>query len=269
MINQTGKWRILLKAENLLNLVVAIVAIGIAVIDSIGNFLPGGAIAQITLGALGVLSMAIVAERIIILYQLDAKLSFLTDQGGHSYLHMYETRDELPGYPRFISTARDEILIVGINSETTIGRYLEHLRPKLEVGCQVKFLLMNPRVNSEISPMVVRTAKTIGRDPVSLFSSIEQNLDRLVKFRSTLSKQASNRLSIQVYDVVGTFAFLSVDGFKSYGKILISMYPYGIDSSDFWPCLEFRPSGGKKGMYEFIYERHKHMFADAALWVVK
>lgn len=186
------------------------------------------------------------------------------------YASIYQKRDELPGYGPYTKLARHEILAIGIDLDTTVRRYRTELKAKLEAekDCRALLMVMNPEVSGQMNPMVERTAQWIRERPGLLQERIRNNLATLVDWKANLPDHTRERVEIRVYDGIGTI-FLAADGGYPHGKILFGLYPYGVESNNLWPLIEFRAHERGPGIYESLYNQYKKMFEEARPWPIR
>lgn len=237
--------------------------LAVAVILSIVGIIYAG------FGFSGVLIVVVTVLSLSILVSWHISRRISSSGSRFEPVRMWETRDSRGkegGFEQAVGPARREIITGSINFETTTTRYLSLLREKAEQGCTVKFVTIRPRVDGRrINPVLVATARAIGKKPENLLEQIESNLEIIWNEGQKLSEDRKQHWQIRVHETIGTI-FLSVDGDEPHGMLFLSFYPYSVIANNDWPIMELRPSSLTGHTYGIFYKSFCKMFEEAEVW---
>jgi len=214
------------------------------------------------LSLLGLLATSGLVERMGKLHRIEQ-----FTESTHNYLikreakpsldFIFQNRKSLPPLETRLQSAK-EIVIAGGSLSRIVNEYLGYFEHKLQEGCNLKFLLIQP--GSEAAKLVAEYVVYEVTDPLIYEGQIQNSLDTLYR----LKQRYSNLVDIRTYQSVPPFGLLIIDPTKAHGSIQVELYTYAIPTRD---RPEFIVQSSREPYwYKFFLEQFNQMWNQAKPW---
>jgi hypothetical protein len=242
-----NSWKKWLSFSRLVPLSTIIASLLANVLAAIG-ILQATPIEQIILALLALLAADALTERVSILEKIHNSL-----QMAQSVKYL-RGRSELPDVQSQASDA-SEICIVAISAISLSIRHLGFFEEKIQGGCKVKMILLNP--NSSALPVWNLQYKVTSTD-----SDIQATLGALKELAGR--KNARGSLEIRLLDVFLPFSMMATDLNKQYGTMIIEYHTYKTAIGD-RPHIFLTPQN-EPHWFKFYKQQYEKAWSEAKTW---
>lgn len=214
-----------LKPRRLIPLLTALVSFGVDLLGVL-QVLSVTLVEGIILFVLGMLATDAVTERLGFFARIEKRVKkierHMTPRISAEFF--FKDRESLQKIEERVEEAKNEICMTGISLTEIIGTHLSLLQKKLDEGCRVKLLLLNP-----YSETVKLAAKITS--PEKSAKALRSQIETSLKIVEPLTKQY-RKLAIRLLDDYPPFSLFLVDSEKPYGKIKVELYSYKSSPSE-------------------------------------
>ena len=143
----------------------------------------------------------------------------------------HPNRDRIPPLEHSFNQAKKEIILYAVQHSAVVHQYLGLLRDKAQKGCQVKILMMAPRMpNGEVNPNVRESESQ--RRYVGLLPQIENNTRTIQEWWGSLSESAKQMVEVRAYQEYPVATYTFIDRNEANGYVLVEIQHYGIHVHD-------------------------------------
>ena|ERR1051325_280292 len=216
---------------------------------------------NVILLVLGLIATSEIFQRIGILTDIHSRLTSSETERLRivGISEFYSSRRELPPLPEFISSAKHDLLILGLSAEGLITAHQHLIEICLRQGCNVRFLLpksLNQRTIAHLAP-----ARDSNRAPAHL----KDSLAYLVHLAEEDGLDSTGKLQVKLYDFVPTLGLIMVDGDETYGKIRVELLPYKSQVVD-RPSFELVRAQHGTDLYSLFKSQYDLLWREAEVW---
>ena len=180
--------------------------------------------------------------------------------GFYPNRRFYSFRKDLSTIDLYVDTAQNSVIMVSINLMTGIHFHnlLNVLQNKFEKSSD--FTATISLLNPNKADLIFAISPVLTRSKEQLFDSIIDTIDKLKKFKKSLSEHAQNRFEIRVHNSIPFGSAIIIDHDYDYGRIQIETKPYQAVLNDSI-AFEVAPFGSS-GLFGTLLEAYKKLLED-------
>jgi hypothetical protein len=228
----------------LLTLLVA----GAAGFLNVVGIVPMSPVEGIIVALLALLAVDALSERLSILEKIETKLSAFSREGE------LRDRSQLLLPEQMAQTASD-IALIAVSGYAVIGSHLSFFEKKIEEGCKIRIILLDPKSPSLQTWNLLCKVTTTERD-------ILTSLDHLRGLMEL--ERAQGRCEVRLSEVYAPFGIFAVNPSKDTGVMIVEFHTYRM-------TFESRPHvflsrTQNRQWFDFYVGQFEQMWIDSGKW---
>jgi hypothetical protein len=210
---------------------------------------------SLTLVLLSLLAFDALLERINVLEKIETQLSKLSTNAP------LRSREDYPEIDKCGASASN-MAFVGVSLYQVIPRNFDFFRRKLQEGCTLQFLMLNPKLAADSPSRLQWEAMDKVRTITHDTEGTVKNLKLLIEFADSLKKR--DGIKVKFLDYFAPFGMSMYDPEKRQGEIYVEFHIFK-DTNDKRPHVLLTRSNDHK-WYEFYQEQFDKLWDSATDW---
>lgn len=239
-------WDDVRRGQNIDLYITVVAAIGLAVLNLLG-IARQALVAPITLAVLGLLAVTSLGNRYHVEEQLR-KLATLSPP-------LLRGRSELVSF-RERGQSASEIVVVGVSLVTAVSPYLDFFERKMEDGCRLRFLLLDP------DSLAAQVWNATSKVP-NVEADIKQTLKSL-RLLIQMEQACDGKCEVRLSKVFLPFGLAAFDPGEDTGVMNVEMYTYKRTLGERSHFILTRAVNSK--WFDFYRNQYEHLWADSTTW---
>lgn len=250
--------KILSKKDNLLSLISILLILIIIIVDVFGDGFEQGAIFEVVLVVLGLISLSQIVEREARFEELNSNFNGLRSEVSEITRPLFIPVNELSPFSESMEYSH-ELFYTGGHLHSFIHGYTNYFEKWLEEGKSIRLILQDPK-NKGLKDLAM---PCVNYNPSVYVAQINDSLNILDKLNK---KYPEGKLGVRVTNVTPTQSVSVIDGHIG-GTSLCMLHhlPNGDSSSAPFMCLEPKKD---KEWFELFYERYYRFLWDSSRIII-